>query len=140
MAEQTLCELELIVADDGSTDETPDLVARLAARDRRIRYLRQENQGLAAARNLGLAEARGTWVAFLDDDDLWHERMLESSLAACDETTLAVGCHCVRFWSESSDLSAAEVLGDPEKFRVGPWPEIRRSSPLTPGSRTPTAA
>lgn len=59
---------EIIVVDDGSTDETPDVVARFeSAND--VRALRQENAGLAAARNRGLAESRGRFVVFLDADD-----------------------------------------------------------------------
>jgi glycosyltransferase involved in cell wall biosynthesis len=61
--------LELIVVDDGSTDATPDILKGFPAQ--KIRYLRQENQGPAAARNTGVAEARGELIAFLDSDDYY---------------------------------------------------------------------
>ena len=66
---QTLSNFELLVIDDGSTDDTPRLLAQYADRDRRIRVLRQDHLGLVAALNRGLAEARGPLLARLDADD-----------------------------------------------------------------------
>ena len=74
---QTYRELEVIVVDDGSTDETHEQVRRLAARDSRVRYFYQENRGVSAARNRGMGEARGRYVAFLDSDDFWKPWKLQ---------------------------------------------------------------
>jgi glycosyltransferase involved in cell wall biosynthesis len=71
---QTHAPSEVLVVDDGSTDDTRE---RLAALGPPVRYFRQENQGVAAARNRGLREATGDLIAFLDADDVWHERKLE---------------------------------------------------------------
>src|SRR5205085_862922 len=60
---------EIIVVDDGSRDSTRE---RLMPYESRIRYLFQKNQGVSAARNLGIEKATGEWVAFLDADDIWH--------------------------------------------------------------------
>lgn len=74
---------ELIVVDDGSTDETPALVARLAAQSPiPVRVLHQENRGAAAARNTGIGAARGDLLAFLDSDDWWLPKKLELQAAA----------------------------------------------------------
>ena len=69
--DQDPADLELILVDDGSTDNTPALCRDWQTRDGRVRYLRQNNQGAGPARNLGLDQARGRYVAFLDHDDLW---------------------------------------------------------------------
>jgi glycosyltransferase involved in cell wall biosynthesis len=74
---QTREDWELLVVDDGSQDDTFER-ARELADDGRITCLRQENQGQGAARNLGIQHARGTYVSFLDSDDLWMPTYLES--------------------------------------------------------------
>lgn len=66
---QTLTDIEIILVDDGSPDACPALCDAYARRDSRIRVVHQDNQGLAGARNAGLALARGDYVAFLDADD-----------------------------------------------------------------------
>lgn len=70
---QTYPDREVIVVDDGSTDDTRD---RLAPFEGRIRYVHQENRGLSAARNTGIHAARGALIALLDSDDLWHPEKL----------------------------------------------------------------
>ena len=80
---QTVLPLEIIVVDDGSTDHTPNVCAGFGES---IRYVRQENQGLAMARNAGIRASRGDWIAFCDSDDLWRPRKLELQLAVLDST------------------------------------------------------
>lgn len=72
---------EAIVVDDGSSDRTFDVASGYAQRDRRIQVVAQEHGGTQAARNAGLARARGEWVALLDHDDTWHPEKLATQLA-----------------------------------------------------------
>lgn len=87
---QDFRDLELLVVDDGSTDGTPALLARLAREDTRVRPLRQRNAGAAAARNAGLAAARGDLVAFQDSDDEWLPGHLSGHVAALEGSTASV--------------------------------------------------
>jgi hypothetical protein len=74
---------EVIVVDDGSTDDTADQLAALAGVEPRLRVIRHESsRGVAQARNAGVAAARGEWIAFLDDDDLWSPRKLRLQIDA----------------------------------------------------------
>jgi len=82
---QSFDDWECIVADDGSTDDTAAVLAEMAAEEPRLRFLLLPRGGLPArARNAGAAEARGELLAFLDDDDLWHEHKLARQVAVLD--------------------------------------------------------
>ncbi|MGA2602767.1 MAG: glycosyltransferase family 2 protein [Verrucomicrobiia bacterium] len=75
---QTYSPVEIIVVDDGSTDDTRE---RLATYGNRVRYIRQQNRGLSAARNTGIQAAQGAFIALLDSDDLWLPDKLERQVA-----------------------------------------------------------
>ena len=75
---QTLCDWELVVVDDGSTDSSFDLLQGYAQDDMRIKPFRQQNSGPGAARSLALKNCVGEYVAFLDSDDYWETDFLES--------------------------------------------------------------
>ncbi|HEX8814385.1 MAG TPA: glycosyltransferase family A protein [Terriglobales bacterium] len=77
---QTFTDLEVIVVDDGSSDDTAAILQQSFGD--RIRYFTQPNQGASVARNRGVAEARGEWIAFLDSDDIWEKEKLEWQLKA----------------------------------------------------------
>jgi len=78
---QTHRNLEILLVDDGSTDASPEIAQRLAEQDARIRVIRQANQGVAATRNNGARAAKADYIAFLDNDDLWHPTKIEKQLA-----------------------------------------------------------
>lgn len=80
--QQSYSNWELIIVDDSSSDDTPDLIKRMAEMEPRIRYeLSSENQGAGVTRNKALSLATGQYIAFLDSDDLWHEDKLLQQLA-----------------------------------------------------------
>lgn len=78
---QTYQNIEVLVVDDGSTDATAAIALAYAQRDARVRLLEKANGGVASARNLGLAAARGEYVAPVDADDLWHPTKLAKQMA-----------------------------------------------------------
>ena len=83
---QTYAQWEMLLVDDCSTDRSAQIIAQYAQRDGRIRYIRLErNMGAAAARNRGLDEARGRYVAFVDSDDLWKADKLDKQLKLMGE-------------------------------------------------------
>jgi glycosyltransferase involved in cell wall biosynthesis len=83
---QTMANWEVIVVDDGSTDDTVHVVRAIAERDPRVRLVVQpKNRGAQAARNRGIAATSARWVAFLDSDDRWHPASLELRLALARE-------------------------------------------------------
>jgi glycosyltransferase involved in cell wall biosynthesis len=87
--QQTYGNFELIVVDDGSTDDTPSLLRRYS---NRIRVITQENAGPAVARNQGARAARGEIIAFQDSDDLWKPTKLERQVALLVKTDASVPC------------------------------------------------
>ena len=90
---QTYTDFELILIDDGSTDQTPQILDRLAAEDARIRVIHQENKGLSEARNIGVANARGAYLSWLDADDWMEKDALEKLINAIDATGAEIA-HC----------------------------------------------
>ncbi|HEX8284177.1 MAG TPA: glycosyltransferase family A protein [Pyrinomonadaceae bacterium] len=119
---QTFAGWECVVVDDGSTDDTEEVVARYAEADARVRYLRQANQRQAVAKNTGLADARGRYVQFLDADDLLEPRKLERQvefLEANPQADIVYG-GARYFHTERPDERLYGMFGETE-----PWmPEL----------------
>jgi glycosyltransferase involved in cell wall biosynthesis len=136
---QTYRNLEIIVVDDGSRDDTARIVSQLETEDSRIRLIQQANSGVAAARNAALAAAGGSLIAPLDADDLWHPQKIEMQvnnlgmsgdgpgLDYCwyvdiDEQSKILSCNRNRFEGDVyEDLILANFIGNSSV------PLIRRS-------------
>lgn len=88
---QTYTDYEILVVDDGSTDDTADQVRAFGSK---VRYLPKKNGGTGSARNLGIGQAQGRYVAFLDGDDLWLPRKLEIQMAAFEREPAIIACQC----------------------------------------------
>ena len=91
---QTYEDWELIVIDDGSADETPEIISSFAKQDKRIRFLQNDkNSGVSYTRNRAVRMAEGEWIAFLDSDDLWRPEKLEKQMALVKEHPDMVVCY-----------------------------------------------
>lgn len=112
---QTYTNLEVLVIDDGSTDETCEIVQQFVQRDRRVCLLRQANAGVAAARNLGIQQAKGEFIAPIDADDLWYP----DNIAAQVQCAIAGGepVGVVYSWSVYID-ETDQPLGGVRAFKI----------------------
>lgn len=119
---QTYCDLELLVVDDGATDDTAEIAARYASHDARVRVISQANAGISSARNHGLRVARGRVVAILDSDDAWAPSYLQAQVGILDahpDVDIVTG----NAWFLGSRLNGAPAR---------PWPD-RRPAPTLAG-------
>jgi glycosyltransferase involved in cell wall biosynthesis len=103
--EQTHRNWEVVLVDDGSTDDTAAIIASRYSDDPRVRYLYQPNGGVSAARNAGIRAAHGDYVSFLDSDDIWEPWKLEVQLA-CFRTFPEVGM----VWTNFEAVDAAGTV------------------------------
>ena len=120
VVDQSEADWELIIVEDASTDDTKKIVEEWAKRDPRIQcsYM-EENQGSAVARNTGIQQAQGRYLAFLDADDLWHKEKLCRQIAFMEETGVAVSFTEYDSIDEKGEvLLSAETLPDAVTYEM----------------------
>ncbi|MEG4518062.1 MULTISPECIES: glycosyltransferase family 2 protein [unclassified Microcoleus] len=88
---QTYPAIEVLVVDDGSQDRTPEIVEKIGQKDSRVQLLKQQNAGVAAARNLGIQKSRGEYIAPIDADDIWYPENIEKQVQCMLEGGEEVG-------------------------------------------------
>jgi glycosyltransferase involved in cell wall biosynthesis len=128
-------ELEIVVVDDGSDDDTSTYLADHP--DPRVRAVRHtQSRGVAAARNSGIAAAAGAWIAFLDDDDLWAPHKLRSQLDAAAERDAGFVYGAVVIVDEPLRMLRGPLAGpDPDTIAH----DLLRSNPMPGGCSNPMA-
>lgn len=100
---QSFTDFEVLILDDGSTDETPRILEQLAKHDPRIRVIHLAHEGIVNALNCGVAEAKGEWIARMDCDDIAYPERLAKQMRALKATPGAVLCH-----------TAIQQIGEPQ--------------------------
>ncbi|QEC69078.1 glycosyltransferase family 2 protein [Panacibacter ginsenosidivorans] len=104
LQEQTYSNWELIIVDDGSTDDTAAIIQSIAHTDKRIKYFYQQNSKQGKARNKGIKEAAGAFIAFIDADDVWMHNKLEKQIEFINLTNADL---------VFADVTAIDEKGDP---------------------------
>ena len=107
VSQQTHKNIEIIVIDDGSTDNTKNVLGRLIQSEK-IRYQYQKNRGQAAARNVGVALAQGKYITFLDADDVWAPTKIEKQLHLLTENPLSI-VHTRRYMLDGSKDAIGKI-------------------------------
>lgn len=111
---QTFADWECLCVDDGSKDGSGALLDELAADEPRFRVFHRENGGTSVARNFALSQARGKYIAFLDEDDVYRPQMLEVLHAAAEKTGAdVVGCEFAKFAEDAKPIFEGDVPATP---------------------------
>lgn len=103
---QTYAQWEMIIVDDGSKDNSDEIIRNYMEKDERIKFFQQENAGSAAARNNGIRNANGQYIALLDADDLWEPEFLQEQIAFMTEKDAV----CVYCSYKCIDENSNEIL------------------------------
>ena len=130
--QQTYKNYEIIVIDDGSTDNTQEVIKSY---ENKITYICKENEGTAKSRNLGLKIAKGKYVAFLDSDDLWMPQKLELQVTLLDKN-IDIGLVCTDFEIFCENEEGIKIIEKRINLRRIGSRIIKQSSPACSGGNT----
>ena len=128
---QTFRDFEIIVVDDGSTDDTPAVASGFGEK---IRYIRQENRGLAGARNSGLRAAQGEYVGLLDSDDIWLPGYIEQMMKLAEQNPATAVFTCVARCIAADGQSLPQVMGYHPRAQANSFELILRSNYIIPST------
>ena len=103
---QTYPYWEMLITDDGSTDHSIEIIQEFVLRDSRIKLFQKNKQGAAKTRNNSISEAKGSYMAFLDSDDLWFPVFLETSIKFCKESQ---GFVCASYEMKDDDQNQVHL-------------------------------
>lgn len=119
--QQTFSQIEVIVVDDASTDDTRAVAEHHAAQDARVRVIDGPRAGLAAIRNVSLDAARGRWAAILDSDDMLHPRHIEQLVAAAQRTGAEIVAANMVSFAHEHGLTQTALFADRRDWREERW-------------------
>ncbi len=105
---QTFTDFEVLIVNDGSKDQIVSWASQLT--DQRIRLISQENQGVSVARNTGISQAKGDYIAFLDADDFWETRKLEKQVCCLEENPEVGLVHTWMVFVDEQGKSTGRVM------------------------------
>ena len=109
LVNQTLKDIEIILIDDGSTDDSLNVIKNYAKKYNNIKYTSKENEGQAIARNIGIQMSSGEFITFIDSDDYIEENYIEKMILNTDESTLTMCGYFIETSMENGDFFSRKV-------------------------------
>ena len=128
---QSFKDFELFLINDGSTDNSGEICDHYAQKDLRVKVIHKDNEGVSSARNIGLDQAKGEWITFVDSDDWVHEDFLKKryELAVAEDADVAY-CDVELVYSNHNEYCRTAEIDPKEKTQVNSW--IRSKSNYSP--------
>jgi glycosyltransferase involved in cell wall biosynthesis len=119
---QTYQDFEVLIVDDGSVDDTFNWVSQLSQKEPKVKLISQTNQGVQKARNKGIREARGEYIAFLDADDLWEPTKLRKQVDSLDSNSAAGLCYTWTALADKQGKATGRVIKS--HFEGNVWQQL----------------
>ncbi len=129
---QTYQDFEVVVVNDGSTDDTPQWVSKLSQKEPKVRLISQANKGLPGARNTGIKESRGEYIAILDADDLWESTKLQKQVDSLDSNPEAGLCYTWTALADDQGKATGRVVASHAEGNV--WEQLTEMNIVCCGS------